>query len=131
MKANLANFTNRFNSTHRRENHFMSELSAFTIVNGQIKELGVLRVYGTQSANYVCMWIFAPDRHLSASGKATGYGYHRPSEALELACTESGIELSKPIGGRGDEAMEDAFKAICAAANNVEQNDIHIHKAHA
>lgn len=109
----------------------MSELSALTIVDGKIKELGVLRMYGTQAANYVCLWIFTPERHLSASGKATGYGYHRPSEALAIACKNSGIELSEPIGGRGDTAMEDALKAICSAAHNVEQSDIYIHKANA
>ena len=131
MKANLANYKEAFNSTHRRENHFMSELSAFTIVDGEIKTLGVLRMYGTQAANYVCLWIFAPDRHLSASGKATGYGYHRPSKAMAIACNNSGIELSEPIGGRGDGAMEYAFAAICSAAHNVEKHNIFLHKAHA
>lgn len=131
MNANLTKFRDRFNLNHRKEKHFISELSAFTIVDGKINELGVLRVYGTRAANYVCLWIFTPDRHLTASGRATGYGYHRPSEAMEIACENSGIELSEPIGGRGDASMQEAFVAICSAAHNVEKHNIFVHKAHA
>lgn len=71
-----------------------------------------LRVYGTHSVNYACLWVHAKGRYFSGGGKAKGYGYHRPSQAAEKAIEAAGIELSEAIGGVGDSAIEEALIAI-------------------
>ena len=60
------------------------------------------------------MWITDPKAELSTSGRgvATGYGYHKCSQALEEALENAGVQLPFEIGGRGDTAMVDAFIAI-------------------
>ena len=58
---------------------------------------------------------------VTGHGKAEGYGYHKPSAAMQNAITAAGFALtdengdSMPIDGRGDEAMHDAAIAIAAA----------------
>lgn len=46
--------------------------------------------------------------------KATGYGYHRASAAVESAFRNAGIIFNKSIGGRGDSAIKDAVQAVTA-----------------
>ena len=58
---------------------------------------------------------------ITGHGKAGGYGYHKPSAAMQNAITAAGLTLtddngdSMPIYGRGDEAMYAAAIAIAAA----------------
>lgn len=58
---------------------------------------------------------------ITGHGKAGGYGYHKPSAAMQHAIAAAGFTLtddngdSMPIDGRGDEAMHDAAIAIAAA----------------
>jgi hypothetical protein len=101
-------------TAHRKERNF---LYAFKVVTFDKKsntfdEPIDLRVYGTSTANYVCLWVHAKSIHASGSARATGYGYHRPSEAAELAFDKAGITLPEHIGGRGDSAIEDALTAL-------------------
>jgi len=115
---------------HRKENHFMYEVSAIVPSKeaGEYKQPVTLRIYGsaTGAANYCCIWVHGEvkeggnhfeGKHMSVSGsdRATGYGYHRPSQAAEGAINAAGIKLSEAIGGRGDEAIREAVKAIAAA----------------
>lgn len=53
-------------------------------------------------------------------GKATGYGYHKGSAALERALYSAGIKLSADIDGRGDSAVRDALVAIGVALGYAE-----------
>lgn len=48
----------------------------------------------------------------SGSGVAEGYNYHRPSAATAEAIETAGFTLAEPMEGRGQEAMEEALKAI-------------------
>lgn len=64
-----------------------------------------------------------------SSGVAKGYGYHKPSAALADACCKAGIELSEDISGRGDDAMEQALRAI-ADASTTGITSWHVCKAH-
>lgn len=86
------------------------------------------RIYGTKAANYACLWVHHGDTHRSGSGKAGGWGYHRPSAAVQAAITNAGYglygspykEQDTPaaarqrcyIGGVGDIAVEAALMAI-------------------
>ena len=55
---------------------------------------------------------------INGRGKAVGYGYHKPSAAMQSAITAAGFTLTDdngdimPIDGRGDGAMHDAAIAI-------------------
>lgn len=59
------------------------------------------------------MWVHSPLFYTSGSAFAQGYGYHRASEAVEIALINAGISLTESIGGVGDTAIEAAVKAIC------------------
>lgn len=72
-----------------------------------------LRLYGTGSRNYACLWVNKePWGHASGSGSAGGCGYHRPSAAAQEAIEAAGFKLSRDIEGRGDGAIEEALFAI-------------------
>jgi len=109
----------KYNRSHRKENGgFMGE---YTVIDlspprhpPQANAPIFARVYHntSKSANTVCMWVAHKDLYIHASGEAKGYGFHRPSEALENAITNAGFTLSEPIGGVGEGAMENALLAI-------------------
>ena len=89
-----------------------------------MKEVAVARIYGSKqgrgSRNYASLWIQPVDygTGLTSAGHgwASGWGYHRPSAALQEAIRSAGWSLSEDIDGRGDRATEDALRAIAAVA---------------
>jgi hypothetical protein len=52
-------------------------------------------------------------------GIASGYGYHKGSQAIEEAIKEMGIKLDEEIGGHGYEACIRAFNDIMSALGYV------------
>jgi hypothetical protein len=125
----------KFTTSHRRENGgFLEELSVISLsakpFNGRIHPALIARIYikSTKSANTACLWINHGENHASGSGQAGGYGYHRPSEALERAINNAGFTLSESIGGVGEGAMESALLAI---AKTLGIKRPAIHRAHA
>ena len=93
-------------------------------LNGALVSILTANVYMSRSgdgANPVdcALWVHAKGVYTSGKGTASGYGYHKPSAAIDAALTSAGIELidSKTgnrvtIDGVGDSAIEDAFTAI-------------------
>lgn len=72
-----------------------------------------IRLYGTGSRNYACLWVGKePWGWASGSGSAGGCGYHRPSAAAQEAIDNAGFTLSRPIDGRGESAIVEALFAI-------------------
>lgn len=116
--------------SHRKENAFMYEFSVIAKTETGYKTPLIVRVYGTNSANYVCLWScnIKDGVYFSGSARSTGFGFHRPSEAFAIALKSAGIELDTEIAGRGDDAMKDAIQAICEYYG---YSDFYIHKAHA
>lgn len=102
---------------HRKENHFMQSYILLCTDESGIRELAQLRLYGTQSTNYACLWVHdsKSETYVAGSGKAGGYGYHRPSAAAQVAFDNAGVGLGEAIDGRGDSAIENAMKALGAA----------------
>lgn len=124
-------------AAHRREKYFRQEIAAIDRRSGAA--VVTLRIYGsaTNSANYACVWVHGarskkhPEGiHASGSARATGYGYHRPSQAAQEAIEASGFTLAQPIDGRGDGAMIGAVRAV-AVACGLRASAIIIHQAHA
>jgi hypothetical protein len=109
-----------FNRNHRKEKHFQREYCIIEGIGQKTKTPITLRIYGTNAANYCCLWIYGEFNYegmkhqlsFQGSGMANGYGYHRPSEAAQLAIESAGIRLKNHIGGRGDDAISDALYAI-------------------
>lgn len=114
MKANIQNL--RYGdkvASNRKENHFSHQYSVCAVRKGKIAHVLEARVYSTQAKNYACIWIHAGDeKYGSGGGNAGGYGYHRPSAAMQEALADAGVKLSEDIGGRGDSAMESALIAV-------------------
>lgn len=120
QKATIhASTPNKFSPSHRKEGKcFFSQLSVVSLsakpwVNGELSPEITLRLYGTGNKNFACLWIRGQDRR--GSGSAGGYGYHRPSAAVQEAITNAGISLANPIDGAGEEAVREALLAISKA----------------
>ena len=73
------------------------------------------RIYWTKSRNYCAVWVNGKGRHLGGGGYAGGYGYDRPSAAVQIALENAGISLSEQIAGVGDSAVEQALLAVAVA----------------
>lgn len=98
------------------------------------------RIYIPGSVAYCALWISAPDCYARGAGKAGGYGYHKPSAALQSAISDAGITLHGDVYGReshkrrayidgvGDSAMVEALEAIARAATG--KRRFIVHKAH-
>lgn len=74
----------------------------------------------SKGSNYATIWArgkrhgaFA--RSCAGHGRATGWGYHRPSAALAAALDSAGIKLDADIDGSGEGAMRDACIAVAVA----------------
>jgi hypothetical protein len=113
-------------SKNRKENHFYSEYAAIVYEDGKYRTPITLRLYLTNSVAYAVLWVDVGDVYTGGSGRAGGYGYHRPSQAVEYAVKDAGFTLSEDIGGRGDEAIIEALKAICT---DIGFENVHIHKS--
>lgn len=62
-----------------------------------IKELTTVRWYMSRASSastvYCCIWVHGKTFWMSGKGSAGGYGYHKPSAALQDAITSAGIQL--------------------------------------
>lgn len=107
--------------SHRKEGKcFFSSLSVISLADkprddGRIYAHIECRLYSTGNQNTCCLWVHTADNHTQGSGKAGGYGYHRPSAALSAAIRNAGFTLSKDIAGVGEQAMQEALLAIAKA----------------
>jgi len=115
--------------SHRRENNFMEQYTGFVLIDGELREIVTLRIYGTNAKNYACLWYNNIAEWASGSGSAGGYGYHRPSAAAQEAFDTAGVTLSECISGRGDSAIREAVEALAKAM--FPRKKIFIHKSHA
>ena len=137
MKATIKkDAKTKFTRSHRKEGKYYFN-SYTAIVDGidyegkPTKKTPVeLRLYGTGSKNYACLWVndIKSNIHTSGSGSAGGYGYHRPSAAAAEAIMNAGIDLSEHIDGRGESAIEEAVKAIAEALGYVNPFVFHAHQ---
>lgn len=108
----------KFNVNHRKEQHFTQSYVGLATVSGEIEKVVDLRIYETAARAYACIWIFGAGKMgnvFSGSGYASGYGYHRSSEAASQAIRNAKVELSERIGGMGHGAIEAAVLAITKA----------------
>ena len=120
QKARLTNRPQKFDPRHRRPNGWSAEFSVISYVEdtGLVETLA-LRIYTPGvSVAYACLWVYGGDRgHFSGSGRASGYGWHKPSGAANTAIRNAGIDLMKDIGGVGDSAIREALLAIAEAVH--------------
>ena len=94
----------------------------------------IMKCYYTQSSNTIELTLKHDDFYHRVVGKATGYGYHRESAALQDALDNLNITLfdadAKPqfIDGRGDGIMRDALLAIAKTSNwqSIIMNEIYL-----
>ena len=101
-------------------------------VGGKLKTVVDARFYMARKSNaaspvYCSVWIDGNSTHFSGSGKASGYGYHKESVALQAALDSAGVSLFgdvygrerkttlADIGGVGESAMRAALLAVAVA----------------
>lgn len=94
---------------------------AVAVVNASIIELAELRICATESGTaYAAFWLYANPGWASGTGKAAGYGYHKPSAAAQNAMETAGVQLSDDIAGRGYDAIKDAMQAVGELAAEIQ-----------
>jgi hypothetical protein len=71
-----------------------------------------LRSYSTRIIAAVWIHDRKNNRFAHGVGIDRGHGYHRGSQAVELALMEMGIELDREIGGYGYDECVKAFHAL-------------------
>lgn len=81
------------------------------------RELAAVRFYMARRSDgaspvYCSVWLHHSVHDTAGHGRATGYGYHKRSAALQAALDSAGVKLAQAIDGRGDSAMRDALLAI-------------------
>lgn len=103
-----------FNPNYRKDN-LDRQLSGIAVVDGKIKEVVTIRIYGTNSRSYCAAWVYTGHDCKSGTAYAGGYGYHRASAAMEQALYNAGIDLGERISGCGDSAMTRAVESIARA----------------
>lgn len=67
---------------------------------------------------YCSVWVYGAvygATPTAGHGRASGYGYHKQSAALDAALDSAGVKLAVPINGCGDGAMRDALLAVGVA----------------
>lgn len=111
--------------SQRKENAFYKQLTA-VVFNHETRtafDCVTLRLYATEARHYACVWVHTNCAWIkdgetvksfdgNGSGYAGGWGYHRASAAAGEAIYKMGFDLSEDINGRGDQAIEEAAKAI-------------------
>ncbi len=113
MKATFEGCRQGNIASNRKENHFKRSYTGLAIYKGKIEKIVDMRIYSTRARAYVCLWVTLKKREVtSGGGRASGYGYHRASQAAQEAITDSGFTLSEDIAGRGDNIVKVAIKAI-------------------
>lgn len=135
----------KFTLSHRKESkcHFESyaiiTMGQASMPRFKAKIPVELRLYGTGNTNFACIWInnekFGQDGEVCThgSGRAGGYGYHRPSAAAGEAIRNAGFELltdegnPMDIGGVGEQAIE---QALCAIADAIGIKDYALVRSH-
>lgn len=131
IKATIKeNYSGEITPSHRKDMLMTGYKLVTAMPDYKIKELVDARIYGTQARNYACVWIKRDGAWTAGSGYAGGYGYHRPSAALEVALEKAGVTLSSQIGGVGDDAMKEALYAV-AEAMGYDRNKVSIITSHA
>ncbi len=108
-----------FNASNRKEKLFYESYEVVTFDGKEFRNPISLRLYGSNAKNYACIWINAAKTakrdsiHVSSTGNAGGYGYHRASAAVEEALRAAGFRFDESISGVGDSAIKSALGAIC------------------
>jgi hypothetical protein len=125
---------NAKNLAHEKEQ--TSRLVLVAKIEGKLREVVDVRFYMSRSGDgaspvYCSIWVTGK-QHVSGHGRASGYGYHKTSQALQSAIGDAGIHIYGSnygyregqkrdfkkrsfIGGCGDESMHEAMKAIARA----------------
>lgn len=130
--------TSNVSMSHRKENNPCDVYKLIAMYKGEFQEVADIRIYypkGNGSRVYCCAWIrqntwsdtykytrFSPtpekvktnkkSHWWNGSGYVDGWGYHKPSSAIEEALESAGFKFNKSFGGCGDSTAEEAIKAI-------------------
>ena len=138
LKANITNARETNRNMHRKDS-LHQEIAILDPSNG--RAIVTCRTYIPGTVAYVLLWISGNGVYARGTGKAGGYGYHKPSAALDSAIGDAGITLHGDvyggkrtdkrarISGVGDSAMVEALEAIARAVTG--KRKFITHKAHA
>lgn len=126
-----------------REKERVNKVSVNGIVDGKLRVVCEARFYMARRSDgaspvYCSLWVHGKGE-TSGYGRASGYGYHKESAALQAAIDSAGITLTgdnysrKPtdaadesrarIDGCGSWAMEEAMRAIAVAAGATDDDE--------
>lgn len=88
-----------FNVNYRKENDFWC---SYIVLDKDFYPWVDCRFYCTKGGTvYCCIWV-SGEKHFSATGRATGWGYEKKSAALQEALNNAGLKLNASIWGTGE-----------------------------
>ena len=118
----------------RDKQALIHQYTVLGIVDNEIRSLVEARIYMSASRSAermtAILWVHGKN-YASGSGWVGGYGYHKPSAAVEKSIEAAGFINSESISGRGESALVDGLKAVALAARpDVDENTLYICEAH-
>lgn len=117
--------TEKHQNAKHLDKEIIKQYTAIALIDGAMREAVTCKLYTSRTADgaspvYCSLWTLG-GAYNSGRGKASGYGYHKPSAAVGDAIRSAGIELLRDdgskadINGVGDDAIHDALTAITYA----------------
>ena len=120
--------TDRSNAKHL-DKEIVRKYHVAGMLNGELVSVLTANIYMSRSGDgaspvYCALWLHATGVcHTSGKGKASGYGYHKTSAAIDAAVASAGIDLFRELpngnlssqirfDGVGDNAILAALTAI-------------------
>lgn len=135
LKANISAMRETSKDMPRKDS-LDKEIAVIDPVTG--RSIVICRIYTPGSVAYCCLWIHGSNAYARGAGKAGGYGYHKPSAALQDAISDAGITLHGDVYGQeshkrrayingvGDSAMVTALEAIARAVTGKRRFIVHV-----
>lgn len=129
LKANISAMRETSKDMPRKDS-LDKEIAVIDPATG--RAIVIASIYIPATVAYCALWIHGSNAYGRGAGKAVGYGYHKPSAALQDAISDAGITLHERTGKRayingvGDSAMVEALEAIARAVTGKRKFIVHI-----
>ena len=135
MKANVTHIRETAKNFPPSRNGFDREIAVLDPKTG--RAVLTARIYQPGTQVTCLLWVYG-STYGCGIGRASGYGYHKASAALQDAISDAGITLHGDvygrtatdnranIGGVGDSAMLEACEAIARAVTGKRRFIVHV-----
>ncbi len=100
------------NTAHRKEKGYLGSFIAYYIKEGEMRTAIDCRLYWAGQTAYCCMWIPRPNKWISSSAKAGGYGYNKKASATSHTISSLLVGGYKAFNDLGFSEGWDAYHQV-------------------